>query len=880
MGMNWKATSKLSGSGMNGAEAGVKSLFHIHAVDTLGSAIPTCHDFDDLARANLGGSCESLKSTCGSNAAVSKLCPATCSSCATWLLAQDDAAAVTAVKAKSSHPSTCAGAKAGHATSELYEILCPATFVSGTEKFKKHGLLGSINVKIAGGKAAASEISANPVANIYDVTVVYPHIGDYNVTVKITTQAGEVSENTFSVSVTDASPRKVVTHGSKPKAVLGAAAAAHDAAPDYNVYLMGGAAEDGSYVSDTWKLTTGMDSPAGLFSYRKKVDVSFAKAGSVVELKTDFDSLIKSGNMRSDCADVVLYDEDGVAAKFWIEPAGTPHGCGSATGTILWIETTASSLTKGLYLYYGNVDHTTKLSTSSIFTMFEDFESASLDAAWTIDSSSTDTCEPLKPGDVGSLASFTVTSDISLTGSQSLRANAQTMVGGTISRSATAPSGTGYVLKGFLFDTAYSGEHFMSPDFTACTADTTDSDKALLPTKNGVGVYSTSSNVSYSHTYPWLSTPVTRTKGWHSMAFYDDGSMLSVVVDDNHESKDVMKKAKSSLSKVLIRAGAFVDQSVGSTMYWDAIFVAPYQSSAAKAGDEEAVMFSPGVTAWSSVGTTNPPPARQGHSAVVSGGKAYVLMGERNGFKYDDVWSYDFVADTWAFQPPANTLSDLARADHTSVVYGSHAYILGGRTVAGVTNAFLKYDLADRSWSAMPSPLGMAARFGHAAAVSGTKMTVTGGVLSDGSLSNEVWTYDFVSTVWTLVSPRKDNFLDNTAASAEFAVLVDAVAGPHTLPEPAFGGWAVAGGPAGNVYIGGGETMSSASSNLYKFDATAKSFNGMVAQPFARFDAAYTLVGGAANSQAIVMAGGDGKSVKDDAYTMWVGDDGVADVRA
>lgn len=205
---------------------------------------------------------------------------------------------------------------------------------------------------------------------------------------------------------------------------------------------------------------------------------------------------------------------------------------------------------------------------------------------------------------------------------------------------------------------------------------------------------------------------------------------------------------------------------------------------------------------------------------------------------------------------------------------------LGGNTPAGVTNSFMRYDIADRSWLELSTPIGMAGRFGHSAAVSGDKMFVWGGVLASGEATNELWYYDFSTSDWTIVGPRSDLFLDDRLISTEFEYLVEAVAGPQILPQPSFGGFAVSAGLDENLYLGGGEDGTSIAVNMSKFTTASRSYDARPAGPFARFDAAHTVVGGRGNEQLAMLMGGDGKEIMRDAYAFWVGDDGVEVVRA
>ena len=110
---------------------------------------------------------------------------------------------------------------------------------------------------------------------------------------------------------------------------------------------------------------------------------------------------LAAGKMRSDCADVRFKQPEpsGAAVQHWIEPAGTPTGCGSKQAQF-WVKTNKAKI----HLYYGNVA-ATDTSTRALFQFFEDFETASASpSGWSLDAAAGTNCG--QPAGAGELATF------------------------------------------------------------------------------------------------------------------------------------------------------------------------------------------------------------------------------------------------------------------------------------------------------------------------------------------------------------------------------------------------------------------------------------------------------------------------------------------
>ena len=276
---------------------------------------------------------------------------------------------------------------------------------------------------------------------------------------------------------------------------------------------------------------------------------------------------------------------------------------------------------------------------------------------------------------------------------------------------------------------------------------------------------------------PWHASEGRRSVGWHSFTMRDDDSSLVVSVDaggagNGHAMPLRRDNLTTDLTQIYLhamRGGALAaDQaSSHSSVFWDSILVTEYNPFVlVAAGEEQPVVFS-STSTWSSVGTSNAPPARRSHSALAHAGGMWVFGGERSGYEYSDVWRFDLASETWSFHSPSvNVHVALARRQHSAVVHGDAMYVYGGRSGSTAKADFWKYDFAASTWSAMPASPAMPARFGHVAAVAGGKMFVFGGLVlaqeGGAALASDaaVWEFDFAAAAWAKLIPRADTTAD------------------------------------------------------------------------------------------------------------------------
>jgi N-acetylneuraminic acid mutarotase len=465
------------------------------------------------------------------------------------------------------------------------------------------------------------------------------------------------------------------------------------------------------------------------------------------------------------------------------------------------------------------------------------------------------------------MSSFYTSDVTSISGSYSLKVDVVDKIGGAITKSVAGLSK--FTMKAYIYDSMCEGTHWISPDYQTCLP--IANAKSMLPSlKTGAGINTASAPDVYTTTYPWHSSPAERSQGWHSLTFRDDDTTLDITVDEYSDMPLRSSDVSTDISKVFLRSVRTPDQMIasGSSVYWDAILVTEYDPSVSAASmAEETVTYAP-TAAWSTVGTTNPPPARQAHTAVVYDDAMYIFGGERSAYEYSDLWAYTFGTDTWAFQPTTNSSSELGRHDHTAVVYGDSMFVYGGRSPEPLAD-FWEYSFATKSWMLLPSSAGMAARFGHTAAVVGDMMFVYGGY-TEGELTDEIWAYDFTTMEWTKVGPRYDNFAADYIKSP-----TDAIIFPMEIPKAVFSQAMVTTGKDAALYaIGGagGEFMMDEMPSLWKFDVDSLEWEWMMTDPLlARYDSSAVLFG----DYALVYGGHSGGAFLGDMFVIFLGETGL-----
>lgn len=169
--------------------------------------------------------------------------------------------------------------------------------------------------------------------------------------------------------------------------------------------------------------------------------------------------------------------------------------------------------------------------------------------------------------------------------------------------------------------------------------------------------------------------------------------------------------------------------------------------------------FVPGVSpsngTWTALNAAGTPAARRGHSAVWTGSAMIVWGGLDASFSpLRDGASYNPAgAGTWT-AVPAIASAPAARFGHSAVWTGSKMIVFGGAktdVVGSATDLFSDgaiFDPATGGWTPLPSAGAPDARFHHCAVWTGTEMIVFGGEGVSGAAIASTAAYDPAKNTW------------------------------------------------------------------------------------------------------------------------------------
>eukprot|EP00758_Cryptobia_borreli_P000490 Tbor_TRINITY_DN1141_c0_g1::TRINITY_DN1141_c0_g1_i1::g.15564::m.15564 len=147
---------------------------------------------------------------------------------------------------------------------------------------------------------------------------------------------------------------------------------------------------------------------------------------------------------------------------------------------------------------------------------------------------------------------------------------------------------------------------------------------------------------------------------------------------------------------------------------------------------------------------------RISHTAVLHEGTMVVYGGASSNFLLDGICELNLDSNVWRYIAPIDESWPFPRILHSSVMYKGKMFVLMGQ---GLVNSnhddFWCYDIITRVWeklrlkgngSAPPMALN-----GHSATVIDDSMFVFGGVTTLGSYSNSLYSYNFLTEVWSEV---------------------------------------------------------------------------------------------------------------------------------
>ncbi len=204
---------------------------------------------------------------------------------------------------------------------------------------------------------------------------------------------------------------------------------------------------------------------------------------------------------------------------------------------------------------------------------------------------------------------------------------------------------------------------------------------------------------------------------------------------------------------------------------------------------EDAVMS--GRVTWTELRPTGSlPSARYGQKMVQDPTSGRVIMfggyaGADGGAALNDTWAYDPNANTWTDLQPSGTLPPGRFA--SSIVYdpASRGLIMfGGNDGTARLNDTWAYDLAANTWTKLsPSGSPPPGRGGQVMAYdpSGERILMFGGRASEMDFLNDIWAFDGAANTWTKLSPSGNL----PPARGQSAMAYDPAARRMIL----FGGW-------------------------------------------------------------------------------------------
>ena len=502
------------------------------------------------------------------------------------------------------------------------------------------------------------------------------------------------------------------------------------------LYIWGGATFDKAYRSDMYMLPSldPFDSTESL-AYKRSIRFTPAvsstlTANVVVEIVVNTAELVNAGRLSPTCKDIAFEHMHGLPLRFFVDPY---TGC-NADDTKIYVEVPPG--TPGVDMYYGNAAFGSNPNhTPAIFAFFEDF-SKDTHAFAAVGPCTLDEIEATADSHT-----FSVVDDAFFSPSVApgLRLDKGTMYAALGQATIHLPS---FKLSSLMYDANYAdASHFLSIDkgydpdtVSRCSLDFV-----------GVGIYSLSHGGKYCTEGPWQASSEERSAGARLIEIVGTTTDTQVFIDGvlvkTYDRPDQLID-RIVLSSSLGSDGTAHASLEASFTVFDEIYVMAYDPQAAVASSgsmsTDALVSYVEGRHWTKVEPAgHTPPPRYSHAGALVADTFYVSGGERSGYAFGDLWSYDIKAASWSFVL-THGIAPLARYDHTLTTMGSSLVMAGGRNAAGeVFSDLWLFDVATKVWSSIGSlPRGS---FGHAAAYCSTtnKLFVLGGYnYEDGFLGS------------------------------------------------------------------------------------------------------------------------------------------------
>jgi len=571
-----------------------------------------------------------------------------------------------------------------------------------------------------------------------------------------------------------------------------------------DMYIFGGASFDKTYLNDVWMLK---DVDATTYHYVSHVPLEYPdgykegaaairdmprrEGGSVyttqrdggkeetmmtppdtmkrrtVAVTLDTATLIQGGLMNRHCMDIAFTDK---LADFYMDPS---PGC-NHEATVYRVSLPEGFADDDLMVFHGGnpwMRDNVASQPKEVFMFFEGFES---------DPRMTNVSElqavPACDG-ASETASLTVTSELPFAGERSLKMNK----GEHITAIKQLQPVDNYTLTAWFWDSGVTaGVHFLSSDYPTCD---NIRNVTLLGAATAVGMYTLANADNYCVGQPWDVTDLPRENGWHKLQIGSNGGVATIAVD----GVTVKEGPALPLDKIFLSAGNSVRargqaRLAASSAFWDDISVELMSGITASAvAKTEAAAWSIG-TRWEKLEPEGAaPPPRYSHTTVYHDGKAWLYGGERSGYSFTDMWTFDFEETSWApvditldITNPAIALALTKTVEFPGENSGDYTALAGASTLDTLPKA----------------------RFDHTAvmvSVDDDHYMVVHGGRSGHVILKDWWAFHFDTKTWIPLKSRVSNGTSdggNADAGVRFG---HAAASTMDNMVYVFGGWSSAG---------------------------------------------------------------------------------------
>jgi N-acetylneuraminic acid mutarotase len=153
---------------------------------------------------------------------------------------------------------------------------------------------------------------------------------------------------------------------------------------------------------------------------------------------------------------------------------------------------------------------------------------------------------------------------------------------------------------------------------------------------------------------------------------------------------------------------------------------------------------------WSATSVVNAPDARDGHTAIWTGGEMIVWGGYDGNSDVNTGGRYDPATDSWT--PTSTTNAPIGRWLHTAVWTGSEMIVWGGGYGTDFLNTGGRYNPTTDTWTPTNTTNAPTARVHHTAVWTGSQMIVWGGYNYTNGRFNTGGRYDPSTDSWTATS--------------------------------------------------------------------------------------------------------------------------------